>query len=132
MTGENDSTIRAANQAMPSAQLVQRGLSAAKVEERVRKGLVNRPSQSHVAEYCAIFGRNLLTLFNALVVPAAIALFLLRAYRAAIAVSGLAVVNSIMGLIQELRAKRHLDRLEILVEPKARVLRDGQVQTIAS
>jgi magnesium-transporting ATPase (P-type) len=132
MTGENDSANPAANQAMPSAQLVNRGLSTAEVAERVRKGLVNRPSQSHAAEYRAIFGRNLLTLFNALVVPAAIALFLLRDYRAAIAVSGLAVINSLMGLVQELRAKRHLDRLEILVEPKARVLRDGQVQTIAS
>jgi cation-transporting P-type ATPase E len=114
------------------AQHAKRSLSAAEVADRVRKGLVNRPSQSHAAEYRAIFARNLLTLFNALVVPAAIALFLLHDYRAAIAVSGLAVVNSLMGLIQELRAKRHLDRLEILAEPKARVMRDGQVTVIPS
>src|SRR3954454_18406769 len=107
-----------------------RGLTAAEVAERVRRGQVNRATRSHRAEYWDILSRNLFTLFNALVVPAAVALFLLGEWRGAVAVSGLAVLNSAIGLAQELRAKWHLDCLALLAEPQARVLRDGRALTI--
>jgi cation-transporting ATPase E len=101
------------------------GLSAAEVAARVARGQVNRAPRSDLAEYRAIAARNVLTLFNALVVPAAVALFLLGRYAAAWSVSALAVANSLIGLVQEVRAKRHLDRLAILTQTRARVLRDG-------
>ena len=63
--------------------------------------------------------RNLATVFNALIVPAAIALFLLGEVPRGGAVSGMAVINTLIGLAQEIRAKRHLDRLAILVETQA-------------
>lgn len=107
-----------------------RGLTAAEVAQRVARGEVNRVPSSNAAEYGAILARNVLTLFNALVVPAAIALFLLGDYRSAWAVSAVAVANSLLGLVQEVRAKRHLDRLALLGATRARVVRDGAVQTI--
>src|SRR4051794_21433451 len=107
-----------------------RGLTAAEVAVRVARGLVNRASRSHRAEYWDILSRNLFTLFNALVVPAAVALFLLGEWRGAVAVSGLAVINAALGLAQELRAKWHLDRLALLAEPRARVVRDGLAQEV--
>ena len=55
-----------------------RGLTSAEVAERVARGQVNRAPRSDLAEYRAIVARNVLTLFNALVVPAAVALFLLH------------------------------------------------------
>ena len=103
-----------------------RGLSAAEVAERMARGQVNRAPRSVLAEYRAIVARNVLTLFNALVVPAAIALFLLHDYKAAWAVSGMALVNSLIGIGQEVRAKRHLDQLAILTATKARVLREAR------
>ncbi len=106
------------------------GLSAAEVADRVARGEVNRVSRSHRAEYLDILSRNLFTLFNALVVPAAVALFLLGEWRGAVAVSGLAVLNTVIGLAQEVRAKWHLDHLAILAEPKARVVRSGRAQVI--
>src|SRR5262245_54618797 len=102
------------------------GLSSAEVEERLRLGQVNRVRRSDAAEYRDIVFRNLFTLFNALVVPAAIALFLLEEYPGAVAVSGMAVINTVIGLVQEIRAKRHLDQLTLLVETRARVVRDGR------
>src|SRR5207249_2158975 len=77
-----------------------------------------------------IVSRNLFTVFNALVAPAAVALFILGKYQGAIAVSGFAITNTLLGLVQEIRAKRHLDKLAILTETKARVIRDGKVQDI--
>src|SRR5207237_3266041 len=44
--------------------------------------------------------------------------------------SGMAIVNSAIGLFQEIRAKHYLDKLTILVESKARVVRDGEVHAI--
>ncbi len=106
------------------------GLTAAEVADRVRRGLVNRHPSSAWADYAQIVRRNILTLFNALVLPAAVALFYLGKPQGGIAVSGMAIVNSLIGLVEEIKAKRHLDRLTILVETRVRVLRDGQSQAI--
>jgi cation-transporting P-type ATPase E len=106
------------------------GLSAAEVAERLRLGQVNRAIRSNWADYAAIASRHLFTLFNLMVVPAAIALFFLSEWQAGIAVSGMAVVNTALGLFQEMRAKRQLDRLAILTETRARVIRDGQAREI--
>jgi cation-transporting ATPase E len=106
------------------------GLTAAEVAQRLERGQVNRAPRSAWAEYRDIFARNLFTLFNALVVPAAIALFVLHKYGEAWTVSAMAVINSIIGLVQEVRAKRHLDKLAILSQTRARVVRDGAAQTI--
>jgi cation-transporting ATPase E len=109
-----------------------RGLTAAEVADRVRRGLVNRTPRSNGLAYLQILGRNVGTWFNAMVAPAAVALFVLHEYQGALAVSGMAAVNTILGLAQELRAKRHLDRLAILVETRVKVLRDAQIQEIAA
>jgi cation-transporting ATPase E len=108
------------------------GLTATEAAERVRQGLVNRTRHSNWADYATIASRHLFTLFNLMVVPAAVALFVLREWQAGIAVSGMAIVNSAIGLVQEFRAKRHLDRLAILVETKARVIRNGGEYDLAA
>ncbi len=113
---------------MPESGLT--GLTTAEVAERTLRGEVNRPPRSNLADYLQILRRNLLTLFNAMIVPAAIALFILDEWKGAIAVSGMAIVNSAIALVQELRAKWHLDKLALLVEARARVVRDGDVREI--
>jgi cation-transporting ATPase E len=113
-----------------TAQTGQHGLTAAEVAERVRLGQVNRTRRSDWAEYRDIVARNVLTLFNAIVVPAAVALFWLGDPRGAVGVSGFATINTLMGLVQEIRAKRQLEKLAILVETRARVVRDGQAQEV--
>lgn len=107
------------------------GLTAAEVKERTAKGEINATPRSHGAEYRDIVIRNVFTLLNFIIIPAAITLFLVEEKpRGAIAISGMALVNTLMGLVQEIRAKRHLDKLAILTEAKAKVLRAGQVQEI--
>ena len=108
------------------------GLTSAEAVELTQKGLVNRAKHSAWADYASIASRHLFTLFNLMVAPAAVALFFLREWQAGVAVSSMAIVNTGLGLFQEIRAKRQLDRLAILVETKARVMRDGQVQEIPS
>jgi cation-transporting ATPase E len=107
-------------------------LSAAEVAECIRLGQVNRARSSDWADYRAIVARNVFTLFNAIVVPAAVALFLQGKTSGAIGVSGFAIVTTVMGLAQEVRAKWHLDKLTILVESRARVVRAGVEAEIPS
>ena len=106
------------------------GLSSAEVAERIRNGQVNHSVRSQWADYAAIATRHLFTLFNLMVVPAAVALFVLSEWQAGMAVSGMAIINTALGLFQEFRAKRHLDRLAILTETKAQVMRDGRLLQI--
>jgi cation-transporting ATPase E len=108
------------------------GLTSAEVAERTARGEGNRVRRSDAAEYRDILARNTLTLFNALVVPAALALFFLHEYRGGVAVSGMALTNMVLGLVQEIRAKWHLDRLALLTETRVRVIRDGLEQEIPS
>jgi len=115
---------------MEPASLI--GLTKAEVAERIRLGQVNRTPSSHWRDYLQIFSRNLFTWFNAMVTPAAVALFVLGNLQGAVAVSGMAVLNTVLALIQEVRAKHHLDKLNILVEARARVLREREVVDIPS
>jgi cation-transporting ATPase E len=108
------------------------GLTSAEVAQRQRLGQVNRTPRSEWRDHLQILVRNLLTWFNAMVAPAVVALFALREIPGGIAVSGMAIVNTALGLIQEIRAKHHLDKLTLLTESKVHVSRDGQMQEIPS
>ena len=108
------------------------GLTSEQVEKRFRQGQSNRKPRHHQFQYAQIVFGNVFTLFNACVVPAAIALLILHDVRGAIAVSGMAIVNTLIGLFQEIVTKRRLAKLIIGGEPKVRVVRDGQNQEISS
>jgi cation-transporting P-type ATPase E len=106
------------------------GLTAEEVEERHRRGQSNRPSRFDRLRYAQILSRNLFTLFNAIVVPAAIVLLILHDSRGAVAVSGMATINTVIGLFQEIVTKRRLEKLVNLAKPKVRALRDGRVHEV--
>ncbi len=80
------------------------GLTSAEVADRMLKGLVNRTRSSAWADYGVIASRHLFTLFNFIVVPAAVALFYHNEWQAGISVTGTALINTLIGLFQEVRA----------------------------
>src|SRR5690348_3054473 len=106
------------------------GLTAAEVAERTTAGRTNRIPSSDWAEYLDIVKRNVFTLFNALVAAAATVLFLLRDPQPAIAVGGYTLLHTVIGLAQEIRAQRLLDRLTLLAEGRVAVIRDGSRQEV--
>lgn len=108
----------------------QSGLSAAEVAERVRQGQVNRPRRAAWEDYAVIASRHLFTVFNFVVVPTAVMLFYYGDWRSGISVTGTALANTLIGMIQEFRAKRQLEKIAILSARKARVLRDGKLIAI--
>lgn len=107
------------------------GLSAAEVLERERAGLTNYIPNKSSRSVKSIFYANIFTRFNALL---AILTVVVVAIDGSIfnALFGFAmVINSAIGVIQELRAKMTLDKLAILNSPRAQVIRDGEAKEIA-
>src|SRR5690242_4440103 len=100
------------------------GLSSAEAERRLaRLGPPEPPNSRSVA---SIVTANVLTLFNAVIGGFFILMLSLGLFADAI-FGVIAIVNSAIGIYQELKAKETLDQLALLVAPRAKVVRDGRV-----
>ncbi len=101
------------------------GLDPDEVHHRLRAGLVNHTPEGPSRSTADIIRANVVTRFNILLgILLVIVLVVLRQPRDAL-FGFVLVTNSAIGIIQELRAKRTLERLELLTSPRARVIRSG-------
>ena len=99
------------------------GLSSAEAAARLKRLGLPEPATSR--SVASIVAGNVFTLFNAILAVFFVIMLALGLF--ADALFGLiAVVNSAIGIRQELKAKETLDQLALLVAPKAHVIRDGQ------
>jgi cation-transporting ATPase E len=106
------------------------GLSAAEVADRVARGLVNDVPSAPTRTIGQIVRSNLLTRFNLLLGSLLAVILVVGPLQDAL--FGLVIVaNTVVGIVQELRAKRTLDRLEVVNAPRARVVRDGRAGELA-
>ena len=102
----------------------QSGLTSAQVAQRVMNGETNDTARRTSRPVSHIVRANVLTRFNAIV--GALAAVVLVTGHPQDALFGLVIVaNTGIGVVQELRAKRTLDRLAVLGEEPVRVMRDG-------
>jgi cation-transporting ATPase E len=102
----------------------ERGLSSDEVRERVLRGEVNSVPTGTSRSVVAILASNLFTRFNVLLGVLLVAILVIGPLQDAL--FGLVLlVNTPIGIAQELRAKWTLDRLAVLTSPTARVIRDG-------
>ena len=112
-----------------SLSIDERGLSAAEVAERVARGAVNRVKDRTSRSVTSIIRENVLTLFNAIIVAASVIVLLFGDLRDGI-FGGVMIINAIIGIVSELRAKRTLDSLAIVDAPQATVLRGGALSVV--
>ncbi len=106
------------------------GLSEAEVAQRTAQGLVNVARAKAGRSYAQIAKDNLLTFFNLVLFTLGLILLLLGSPRDAFFTAAIAFLNAIVGTVQEVRAKRKLDKIALLTRPKATVIRAGQEQQI--
>jgi cation-transporting P-type ATPase E len=103
------------------------GLTRDEVRQRVDAGLVNKVPESPSRSVAEIVRANVVTRFNLLLgALLLITLFILRQPRDAL-FGFVLLTNSAIGIIQEVRAKRTLDRLEVLAAPRVSLVRNGRV-----
>ena len=108
------------------------GLTSRQAEERLHCGWSNRASTALLRPDGQIILRNCATFFNLIFIIMAV--FLMLAGSTIIKLSFLVVViiNTIIGCVQEIRAKRAVEKLTLLAEQTLRTVRDGEIKTIPS
>jgi magnesium-transporting ATPase (P-type) len=106
-----------------------RGLSEVQLRERIERGETNRTEDRSSRSVGEILRANIVTRFNAILGSLAVVIALTGSLKDALFALVL-VANTAIGIVQELRAKRTLDRLVVLAAPTARVVRGGVVKEI--
>src|SRR6266540_2277495 len=105
------------------------GLSSAEVSERVERGLVNDVPEAPTRTYRQIIRANVITRFNLLLGSLLAVILVVGPLQDAL--FGIVLVsNALVGIVQEIRAKRTLERLALINAPRAKVVRDGERQEV--
>jgi cation-transporting P-type ATPase E len=102
----------------------EQGLTSAEAAARLRK--LGPPPETSSRSVSSIVAGNVFTLFNAIIGVFFVLDIALGLYASSL-FGLIAVINSYIGIRQELRAKATLDELAVLVAPHARVVREGEV-----
>lgn len=105
------------------------GLSAQEVRTRVKNGQINAVEEQTSRSLSSIARSNIFTLFNAILVGAMVTVLLVGTWKDAV-FGGVMIVNAVIGIVSEWKAKRTLDALAIVDAARATVWRDGEAVEI--
>jgi cation-transporting ATPase E len=115
---------------LSSSPALLQGLSEDEVSRRMARGQGNNVRLPTSRSYAQILRENLLTLINLILFALSVALVLLGRPLDALTTVAVISFNIVVSLLQEVRAKRSLDRIALLSRPRATVVRAGQEQTV--
>ena len=111
-------------------QLHMTGLTAAEVQAREKAGKSNRLPDSSSQSVSSIIIGNVCTYFNIIFFGLALLVILVGAYRN-LTFLPVVIANMVIGIIQQLRAKKVLDALSLLDVTEYTAIRDGAETTVA-
>ena len=106
-----------------------RGLTVSEVRQKKEQGLVNVTNNNIFKTKKEIIITHTITYFNFLNLFLGILVLISGQYKN-ITFMGVIIVNSIIGIIQEMKVKKLVDGLSVITASKARVIRDGEEQEI--
>ena len=112
-------------------EVMMTGLTNEQVQQRIEEGKINVNENPNTRSYKQIVRENVLTFFNFLNLALMIMVLLVGSYKNSMFM-GIIVINTVIGIVQEVRAKKTLDKLAILTESKAVVLREGKKWSIST
>ena len=102
------------------------GLTNEEVAQRIKDGKVNTVTTVKTKSIKRIFYDNICTLFNLINVILFVMLLLVGSYKNLLFI-GVVFINTIIGIVQEIRSKKSVDSLTILTENKLDVIREGEL-----
>ncbi len=102
------------------------GLNDKQVEERIQKGFMNTQETNITKSYKEIFRDNIFTLFNLINAILAGLIIFIGSFKNLLFL-GVVISNLVIGIFQEIRAKRVLDKLSLITQPYLDVLRNGKI-----
>ncbi|MFN8531163.1 MAG: HAD-IC family P-type ATPase [Anaerolineae bacterium] len=124
------SIVTPETQSLVPAALRYDGLSRADVQERVKRGETNAYEPRTGRSYWDIVRDNFLNLFNITLSVVLIVVFFFRDWATLFTAGFSVITNTILGTVQEVAAKRQLDRLKAMASKEVQVFREGQLLTI--
>ena len=107
------------------------GLTSAQAEQRIAEGLGAGQTGNTGKSEKEIILRHTLTFFNLVFIVLAVLLIVGRSTVMNMGFLGVVVVNTVIGIFQEIRAKRAVDKLSLVARRPVKIVRDGRVQDIA-
>ncbi|GAA0559288.1 HAD-IC family P-type ATPase [Paractinoplanes ferrugineus] len=107
------------------ATVAGQGLSSEQAEYRRRHGDANTAVKGGSRGYAEILRTNVFSFFNIILFVIGAALLSMGRYSDALVSVGLGLINAMISAVQEIRAKRKLDRLQLLERSRVTVVRDG-------
>src|SRR5262245_35701977 len=102
----------------PDGVDAERGLTDAEAADRRARGLGHAIKPDTGRTYRQIVRQNLLTFLNLVLVVIGGVLIGMGLWRDAIIATGLVLINAVVGIVQEVRAKRRLDQIALLTRAK--------------
>jgi cation-transporting ATPase E len=115
-----------------------KGLTNAEVQERIAQGLVNKSSKQKTKTIGEIFIENIFSVFNLIIFTVVVFLFVYyirtgnsELIKDTIGVSTAAILNLLIAIIQEIKAKRALDKVNLLLKKDVTVIREGESVSIS-
>ncbi len=105
------------------------GLTDKEVKIRINKNLVNYDTTAPSKSIKQILFENIFTLFNFINVLLASLLVMVKSYKNLLFL-GVVVCNTLISTIQEIRAKKIVDKLSVISSSKINVVRDGKIGKI--
>jgi cation-transporting P-type ATPase E len=113
----------------PAFETPPTGLTDAEARERVERGQTNATAERTSRTYGEILRANIFTRFNAILGTLLVVILAIGDLQDGL--FGIVLVsNALIGIVQEIRAKRTLDHLAVLSEPRVRVVRDGEIREV--
>ena len=106
------------------------GLTAAEVNARIEAGKINIADDSSDRTTGKIIRDNLLTYFNLIFLVITILLIMVGSFRN-LTFLPIIIGNTVIGIVQEIRAKKTLEKMSLLNAPHADVIRNGSVKQIS-
>lgn len=106
-------------------EVSEQGLTQSEVFDAVNRGFVNVTNNRTSRSVLSIVRANVFTLFNAIIFAAMVVVLATGSWKDAV-FGFVILINTGIGVVTELRAKRTLDRLSILVASKSIVRREGK------
>lgn len=101
-----------------------KGLTGEQVQERIKNGCTNAPVKPPMKSCGDIIRDNIFTYFNMIFVVIAVLLCIVQSYKS-LTFLPVIICNTIVGIVQEIRSKKILDKMNMLNAPRATVIRDG-------
>ena len=108
---------------------VSTGLRQEQVQEYIRNGWKNDTTEPETRSVGSIIRKNLLTYFNLVFAVLTVLLIAAGSFKS-LTFLPVVLANLLIGVVQEIRAKKVLDELSVLNAPKALVIRDGKKREI--